>query len=464
MNPDQLREAIAYLDACLLELHQDGDNLRTLTPEDQTRFDEGLALRETYRADLARHEQISTLASVPARTEPGDQRTVNVNARRDPLEVMEDRTSTPSQLADAATRCVEDRYGDDAYTGQARSIFRRHATDREWVRSMIARSSDDYASAWCKFMTGRENLLTPDEQRAALSVGSNTNGGYLVPTHLDPTIILTNAGTSNAIRGLSRVVTLDQSQGNIWNGVTSAGSTASWDGELVEVSDDSPTFGRASIPTYMAQEFVQASLASFEDIAGLTSDVMMILADARDRLEGAAHATGSGSSQPTGVFTAIAAVTASRVVSTTAATIGLVDLEALYTGIPVRWRNRSSFLMNPVYAMSVKNLGTALSASYSTDITQAPTGVLLGRTVTESDDAPTTQTTTALDPEILLADFSTYVIVDKPGSFAVEYIPNLFNVANNLPDGRRGWFGHWRNGANSTTPAAARLLVDKTTA
>jgi HK97 family phage major capsid protein len=113
-------------------------------------------------------------------------------------------------------------------------------------------------------MMGRAELLT-DEERTAMSSGSNTNGGYLLPTHLDPTIILTNSGSSNVIRGLARVVTL--TEGTTWNGVTSAGVTASWDGELVEVSDDTPTFARVSVATYRRRRSCRRSIAAFEDIA-----------------------------------------------------------------------------------------------------------------------------------------------------------------------------------------------------
>jgi HK97 family phage major capsid protein len=189
----------------------------------------------------------------------------------------------------------------------------------------------------------------------------------------------------------------------------------------------------------------------------------MMFADARDRLEGAAHATGSGS-QPQGIFTALDANTNVEVSSATAATIALADLHGLYRSVPVRWRGRSTWLMNPLYSLAIKALGTAISASYSTDLTQSMAGSILGRPLVESDDAPTTQTTTALDNEIVFGDFSSYVIVDKPGSMSVEFIPHLFNTTTNLPDGRRGWFAHWRTGADSVNDVAFRLLQDKTSA
>src|SRR5262249_17768311 len=153
------------------------------------------------------------------------------------------------------------------------------------------------------------------------------------------------------IRGISRVVTL--TVGNVWHGVTTAGVTASWDGELAEVSDDTPPLAAASVATVQAQSLVQASIAVFEDITGLTSTVLMLFSDGRARLEGAAHATGSGS-QPKGIFTAVNASASLQVTSTTAATIGLVDLHSLYRTVPVRWRGRGAWVMNPLYSLAIK--------------------------------------------------------------------------------------------------------------
>jgi HK97 family phage major capsid protein len=107
---------------------------------------------------------------------------------------------------------------------------------------------------------------------------------------------------------------------------------------------------------------------------------------------------------------------------------------------------------------------TAISASYSTDLTQANTNRLLGAAVNESDECPTAATTTVKDPEIVFGDFSSYVIVDKPGSTSLQYIPALFNTANNLPDGRSGWYLRFRSGADSVNDAAFRRLLDKTSA
>jgi len=221
---------------------------------------------------------------------------------------------------------------------------------------------------------------------------------------------------------------------------------------------------RVSIPLYKAQAFVQADVEALQDISSLAGDVAMLLADARDRLEGAAHATGNGTTAPYGIFTALDANTNAEIVATTAATFSLADLQKIYRNVPVRFRGRSKWLMNPLYLGSLQALGTALSGSYTTNMAEAYTSQILGKPVVESDDVPNTVTTTANDNQIVFGDFSNYIIVDKPGSMSVQYIPALFNASNNLPDGRVGWYAYWRSGADSVLDTAFRLYQSKTSA
>ena len=452
---------IETLRARVEELRSSIDTLsavETITPEDDARLSAEL---DEFEARTAEYDALVARA---ARVEAAKARVTaefpTVVIRKDIPTVEETRGFSPAQLVDAVTRSIEERGNGDVE--EARRILKRHTKgDPGWARNLLARSSEIYQDAWVKVMTGRSMELS-NEERAAIAVGTNTQGGYLVPTHLDPTIILTSSASNNAIRRISRIATLTREK--TWNGVASTGVTASWDGELVEVSDDSPGFTAPTVATHQAQAFVQASFAAFEDIEGLAGDVMMMFADAKDRLEGAAYATGTGSGQPKGIFTACDANTNVEFTSLTAATLALADLTALRRSVPVRYRGNTSWVMNPVYADAIRALGTAVSASFSTDITGSNTDMLLGRPVYETDDAPSTQTTTVRDNEIIVGDFSQFLIVDKPGSTAVEFIPQLFATANNLPDGRRGWFMHWRTGSDATNVLAFALLQDKTSA
>lgn len=454
MTLAQMRERLAAIEAERRAIHaQAGEN--NLTEEQTTRW---AALDEedvTLRAQIETEERAERVRESRARWG-----SVNVIRTGDvSYEIRSD--VRPDARRDLILRAMEGRISAGENQSYFEALVKRHARrDLAWARNILARANPVYDDAWRMIMQGNGILLT-EEQRAAVAVGTGTQGGFLVPTHLDPSLILTNSGSSNIIRSMSRVVTLTQE--NVWHGVSTAGVTASWDAELAEVSDDSPTFGNPSVPVYGGQAFIQATLDALAD-TDIADDVLMLFADARDRLEGAAHAVGSGVGQPTGIFTALDANTNVEITSTTAAVIGLVDIHGVYRQVPVRWRGRSSWLMNPLYSLAIKALGTALSASYSTDITQPVADRLIGRPLVESDDAPTTQTTTALDNELVFGDFSNFVIVDKPGSTTTQFIPTLFNTANNLPDGRVGWYMRWRNGSDSVNDLAFRLLQDKTTA
>lgn len=454
------------LRAAVVELRDEAvalSELDDITPEQDERLDAVIADIEAREAEIAKLEARQAVIERAAKAPKDDESTRGFNAptvirKTDAESVLEDRSATRGQISDALLRQVAERDVDDT---ALRAHLKRHGSDTRWARNLLARSTDLYESAFQKYLLGRTLMLT-NEERTALSSGTDANGGLLLPTHLDPSVILTNSGSANIVRQIARVVSL--TEGDTWNGITSAGVTASFDAELAEVSDDSPTFVGPSIPVHRGQAFVQASVEAVQDISGLAGEVLMMFADAKDRLEGAAHCTGTGTNQPTGIFTALDANTNVEVTSTTAATIGLVDLQGLKRAVPQRFRGRSSWLMNPVYADAIKALGTALSASYSTDLTELNATRLLGAPVYESDDAPSTQTTTVRDNEIVVGDFSNYVIVDKPGSGAVKYIDSMFNTSNNLPDGRVGWHYIWRSGADSVNDLGFRLLQDKTSA
>lgn len=465
MNLSELRDGLAYVEACLHDIHTRNADT-ALDGDDKTAWDEGRAYVETTRAaikDIEARQRVFEVAQVHG--QPGDDRSAafHINRAPAPTDVFEDRAATPQQLADAVTRTLEPKVERSEDMDHVRKLLVRHRSDRDWTRSILARSSDAYTSGWAKLIMQRGWDLTAEE-RTVMSSVTDANGGLLVPTHLDPTIILSNSGTSNVIRGMSRVVTLTRPGDTSWQGITSDGVTASFDAQLTEVSDDSPTVVRPSIPVHKAQAFVQSAIELTEDVAGLAGEILMMFGDAKDRLEGSAHATGTGSDQPTGIFTALDANANVEIVSDTAAAINKEDLDEMYRSVPVRFRGNSRWLMNPIWALAIQNLGTAVGNKFTTDLSSATTDFLYRKPVVESDDAPSSTTTTVKDNEIVFGDFRNYVIVDKPGSFAVEFIPHLFNTSSNLPDGRRGWYAYWRTGADSVVDTAFRLLQDKTSA
>lgn len=443
------------------------DEKRSLNAEEDAELDR---LRshvgdiDNPEGELAKlNERIGELEAVEERTSAIAARPeIHQSRTPDPTDVLEDRMAGATAVTDALRSTLDTLVPDTEMRAAAERLIVRHGTDERWARNLLARSTPIYREAFQKYLSNPMAPAWTSEEARAIAIGTNTQGGFLSPTHLDPTFIYTNTGTDNAIRQISRVVTL--TEGDIWYGVTTAGASASWDAELVEVSDDSPALDTTSIPVYKGAVFVAASIEAVQDINGLESGLRDVMRDAKDRLEAAAFATGTGSGQPTGIFTALDANTNVEIISTTAAVIGEVDIHSVYRQLGVRWRGGASWLTHPLYSLAVKRLGTAVSSSYSGDLREAPAERWLGRPVYESDDAPTTQTTTANDNEIVFGDFRNFVIVDKPGSFSVEYIPHVFSGSNGRPIGARGWYGWWRTGSDSVNDLAFRLLQDKTSA
>jgi HK97 family phage major capsid protein len=460
------------IEQMLARLQEISDELEGMDPENldadaEARFDTITAEAAELQAKVAKTDQRAAalaelrtaISTGRAHLEAGEDRgmpNINLSGVRDPYEVVQRRDATDSELRDAALQVVEERVGRSDWQESAEGHARR---GRKFAEHIVRFADPIYERAWSKMVTGQPHLMDAEE-RVAIAVGTNAQGGFLVPTHLDPTVLLSNNGTINPYREISRVVTLAQADGNEWQGVTSAGSTASWDAELDQVSDDSPTFAQPKIPVYKGQAFVGASFEAFDDIAALANDVVLVLQDAKDRLEAAAFTTGSGNGQPTGIFTALDADTNVEVEVTTQGTIGAVDVYKLYEKVPPRFRGQGTFVANLKYLNAIRQLGSS-DPNFTTDFTAEGIPQLLGKRILESSDAPSTVSGSGVDNLVVYGDFSQYVIVDKMG-MSVEFIPNLFGTTNGRPIGRRAWLAHWRTGADAVITRAFALLQDGT--
>jgi hypothetical protein len=82
------------------------------------------------------------------------------------------------------------------------------------AKHVVLTSRPQYRSAFKKYISGREGLLTNDERMAVAAVEeartalalADANGGYAVPALLDPSVIYTGSGTANPMRQVSRIV------------------------------------------------------------------------------------------------------------------------------------------------------------------------------------------------------------------------------------------------------------------
>lgn len=297
-------------------------------------------------------------------------------------------------------------------------------------------------------------------QRATMDTTSGSSGGFMLPTHLDPSIILTNAGVIDPMRLLARKALISTLQ---WNGVTSAGVSASWDAQNTQVSDDTPTLGAAPVPTYKGSAFVAGSIETAQDTT-IGAEVGKLFTDAKLRLEGTAFTTGAGSTEPTGVITALDG-SASEVAPTTGETYARADVFKLQEALPARWRANANWMLNLSMINATRNFpklpsGTEVSLVDDSGPIPRVNGWLMYEN--SGMDGSINAAATADNFVALVGDFQQYLVVDRVGT-TVEYIPHLFG-ANGRPTGTRGWYCYWRTGGAPLVLDAFRLLNVATTA
>ena len=256
-------------------------------------------------------------------------------------------------------------YADDSHGESAASLVEKGDLNGARAQYIVEHDGPEYVGAFQKYMRhpqrGLGHALEGVSERAAWSL-TGANGGLAVPQWLDPSIILTNNGATNPMRELAdvRSITVDQ-----WDGLSSAGVTAEWIAEAVEVADATPTFSGPTISVHKADAYIQGSIEVVADSA-LSGEIGMLIADAKDRLEATAFITGSGSGQPFGIVTALGLTTASRTAGSSgaagAADLVAADIYALDNALGPRYRQNASFIGEKKTWNAVRQLGTSTSA------------------------------------------------------------------------------------------------------
>jgi HK97 family phage major capsid protein len=325
------------------------------------------------------------------------------------------------------------------------------------ARQMLTTGSPEYLAAFESYLNDPGGFST----RAALSL-TPANGGYLVPFTLDPTIILTNAGSANPYRRLANIKTTAT---NDWNGVTSAGVSAEWTAEGIEAADATPTVGQLKITPQKADAYLFGSFEVLSD-SDFAQQLPELLADAKDRLEETAFAVGTGSGQPFGVMTR---GTSQNRAGTAAAGPVAQDVYALMAALPARFRgprSRTAWVSNLTTINSLRNVPafTGATTSIVQEVQQGDQSDplmparMLGRPFYESTSVVGTYTTG--NKVLAFLDFSQYYIVDRVG-MSVVYDPVVLG-SNRRPTGQGAWYAFWRVGADLSAAAAARVFATLT--
>ncbi|MGW0169553.1 phage major capsid protein [Streptomyces sp. NPDC003343] len=473
---EKLKEGLESLRSELFELEE----LEEPTDEQVTRARELLGEVDTAQEaydEQVEHERRVDAVRAAAAVPGGQERTPGegpefLRHRGNPYEDL-DRVRGAnlmerSTLADLRTRALYavELAGEQLSADQQERVEQLVRSDRRgrMAQHLLLTGSEDYMRAFEALLSNAGNpALLEDEEASAYKLAeahrramtlTDSAGGFLVPFTLDPTIILTNAGSANPFRQVSTIKTITTDS---WNGVSSAGVTASWLAESNEASDASPTFAQPSITPKKAAAWVQGSFEVLAD-SGFGSEVGPLLADAKDRLEATAFATGNGTTQPKGVITAVSAVSGSVVNSATTDTYAVADVYAVEQALPPRYRltGSPSWMANKAIINKTRQFDTAGGSSFWANLGMGQPEQLLGAPIYEASAMDGVINASQENYALLLGDFRNFYIVDRVGMTMV-YEP-LVKGANGRPTGEAGWFAYWRVGSDVVNADAFRLL------
>ncbi len=224
----------------------------------------------------------------------------------------------------------------------------------------------------------------PDMERKSLTVGTNTDGGYLVTSQF-ANEILKNLVQYSPVRQAARVGRMSSSQ-IILPRRTSA-PTAGWVGETQTRSSAQAAYGQVTIPAHEAACYVDASIKLLEDAEfSVESEIASDLAEEFGRLEGVAFVSGDGINKPSGflVNSSIPEVASGAATSITADAL----IDALYD-LPAFYRSRSTWMMSSSTLATVRKLKDGQGQYlWAPGIASGEPSTLLGRPVIDAPDMP----------------------------------------------------------------------------
>lgn len=251
-----------------------------------------------------------------------------------------------------------------------------------------------------------------------LSEGTNTAGGYLVPTEFEREVIRKLENDVAIRRAGARVFTMNTNRLEV--PIESDRGVGGWVAENTAYTENDPSFGQIALTPYKYTRLIQATEEMMEDSGVNVADYLVEIF-ARDfaEAEDKAFLEGTGTNQPTGIFND-ANIIENDATSTTwgdkTATFEADDIVAHFFSLKAGYRRNSTWIMNSASAEAIRtmkdNNGRYLWDITRGGVTEGVAGTLLGRPVIISDNISDDATD---GNQILFGDFSFYLIGQRRG-------------------------------------------------
>lgn len=236
------------------------------------------------------------------------------------------------------------------------------------------------------------------------SIGTDADGGYLVPDEFERTLV-EKLEEENVIRNLATVIRT--SSGDRQIPVVASDTEATLTAEGTAYAESDPTFSQVILSAYkitilskVSEELLYDSAFNIEQF--LANEYGRRLAAKEEEL----FCTGTGTNQPTGIFTA-----ATTGVTSKTATITFDDILDLFYSVKAPYRKNGSWLLNDSTVKALRKLKDTTGNYIWTPSVQAGVpDMILNRPFYTSVFAPALEDKKA---PVAFGDFSYYWIGDR---------------------------------------------------
>lgn len=352
----------------------------------------------------------------------------------------------------------------ETYTNEIKRMERKDAIEAELnkpvsspltAKPMVAkeveekegRASNSYKKSFWNAM--RDKSIRPDVMNS-LKVGSDAEGGYLVPDEYEKTLV-EGLEEENIFRKIAKVITTSSGDRKI--PVVATKGTASWVDEEGVIDEKDDAIAQVSIGAYKLGTMIKVSDELLNDsVFDLESYITKEFARRIGNREEDAFFNGDGVGKPTGIFNATGGA---EIGVTTASPTAITadELLDLYHSLKAPYRKNAVWVLNDSTVKAIRKLkdnnGNYL---WQPALTANTPDTILGRPVYTSSYVPTIA---AGAKTIAFGDFKYYWIADRQ-SRSFKRLSELYAAT-----GQVGFLATQRVDGKLILPEAIKVLVQK---
>ena len=306
------------------------------------------------------------------------------------------------------------------------------------------RGGNGYAK---NFWNAMRSKSVSHEVLNALQVGTDSEGGYLVPDEYERTLIEA-LEDQNIFRQLAHVI--HTSSGDRKIPVVASKGTASWIDEEAQYPESDDAFGQVSIGAYKLATMIKISEELLNDsVFDMPAYIAKEFARRIGAAEEEAFFTGNGTGKPLGIL----AATGGAETGVTAAAIDKITMDEvidLFYSLRAPYRRNAVFIMNDATVKALRKLKDGQGQYlWQPSITAGTPDTILNRPVHTSGFMPTLATG---NKTILFGDLGYYWVADREG--------RSFKRLNELyaPTGQVGFLASQRVDGKLILPEAVKVL------